>query len=159
MSDLGRQYVLFHVGSEEYGLPISCVSSIIRYEHVTPVPRAPRAVQGVIDLRGRVIPVVDLGKRLFGIELAETPRTRIIVTESDGGGEIGLAVDSASEVATFLPDELMPTPSSVIAPDIADAFAAVVHLEDRLVILLDLDRILPRAEYEIPGADDPEEER
>jgi purine-binding chemotaxis protein CheW len=133
------------------------VSSIIRYERVTPVPRAPRAVQGVIDLRGRVIPVVDLGKRLFGTDFDPLPRSRIIVTESDGG-EIGLAVDSATEVATFAADELMPTPAAAVAPDIADAFEAVVHLDERLVILLDLDRILPRAEYEIPGADAPEEE-
>lgn len=158
MSSAGGQYVLFRVGSEEYGLPISCVSSIIRYEHVTPVPRAPRAVQGVIDLRGRVIPVVDLGKRLFGADFEPMPRSRIIVTESDGG-EIGLAVDSATEVATFAADELMPTPAAVLAPEIADAFEAVVHLGERLVILLDLDRILPRAEYEIPGAEAPEEEQ
>lgn len=157
MSDAGGQYVLFRVGPEEYGLPISCVSSIIRYEHVTPVPRAPRAVQGVIDLRGRVIPVVDLGKRLFGTEFAPMPRSRIIVTESEGG-EIGLAVDSATEVATFAGDELMPTPAAVVAPEIADAFEAVVHVGERLVILLDLDRILPRAEYDIPGGDAPEEE-
>jgi purine-binding chemotaxis protein CheW len=157
VSGAGGQYVLFRVGSEEYGLPISCVSSIIRYERVTPVPRAPRAVQGVIDLRGRVIPVVDLGKRLFGTDFDPLPRSRIIVTESDGG-EIGLAVDSATEVATFAADELMPTPAAAVAPDIADAFEAVVHLDERLVILLDLDRILPRAEYEIPGADAPEEE-
>lgn len=159
MSDLGQQYVLFHVGSEEYGLPISCVSSIIRWETVTPVPRAPRAVQGVIDLRGRVIPVVDLEQRLFGHAIEPTPRTRIVVTESADGGEVGLAVDSASEVATFQPDQLMPTPTSVVAPEIADAFAAVVHLGDRLVILLDLDRILPRAEYDLTGGDPIEEER
>jgi purine-binding chemotaxis protein CheW len=158
VNDLSRQYVLFHVGSEEYGLPIARVSSIIRYETVTPVPRAPRAVQGVIDLRGRVIPVVDLGKRLFGVDLEPSPRSRIIVTESEGG-EIGLAVDGASEVAAFAPDELMEAPAAAVAPDIADAFEAVVHLDDRLVILLDLDRILPRAEYEIPAAEPSEVDR
>lgn len=155
MNDTTRQYVLFHVGSEEYGLPIARVSSIIRYETVTPVPRAPRSVQGVIDLRGRVIPVVDLGKRLFGTDFEPLPRSRIIVTESDGGA-IGLAVDGASEVASFGPDDMMETPAAALAPDIADAFEAVVHLGERLVILLDLDRILPRAEYEIPVAELPE---
>jgi purine-binding chemotaxis protein CheW len=158
VNDLTRQYVLFRCGTEEYGLPISRVSSIIRYETVTPVPRAPRAVQGVIDLRGRVIPVVDLGKRLFGHDFDPMPRSRIIVTESDGG-EIGLAVDGASEVATFSPDDMMPAPAAAVSPEIADAFEAVVHLGDRLVILLDLDRILPRAEYEIPGAEASEGDR
>lgn len=152
MSDGREQYVLFRVGGEEYGLPISCVSSIIRYGAVTPVPRAPRAVKGVIDLRGRVVPVVDLGKRLFDTGIEPGPRSRIVVTEGDGG-EVGLAVDSASEVATFAQDELMQTPTSILAPEIADAFHAVVHLGDRLIVLLDLDRILPRAEYALPGAD------
>jgi purine-binding chemotaxis protein CheW len=146
----GRQYVLFKCGSEEYGLPIERVSSIIRFETVTPVPRAPRAVLGVIDLRGRVIPIVDLGLRLFGTAFDPMPRSRIIVTESSEGA-VGLAVDAASEVATFLPDDLMPAPAGAIAPEIADAFEAVVHLGDRLVILLDLDRILPRAEYDVPA--------
>jgi purine-binding chemotaxis protein CheW len=158
VNDLSRQYVLFRVRSEEYGLPISRVSSIIRYETVTPVPRAPRSVQGVIDLRGRVIPVVDLGKRLFGTDFEPMPGSRIIVAGSDSG-EVGLAVDGATEVAAFAPDELMPAPTAAVAPDIAEAFEAVVHIDERLVILLDLDRILPRAEYEIPGAEVSEEDR
>lgn len=157
MNDPGRQYVLFRAGTEEYGLPISRVSSIIRFETVTPVPRAPRGVLGVIDLRGRVIPIVDLGRKLFGTRFEPLPRSRIIVTESDDG-PVGLAVDGASEVATFVPQDLMPAPTGAVAPDIADAFEAVVHLADRLIILLDLDRILPRAEFEIPVADLPEVE-
>jgi purine-binding chemotaxis protein CheW len=157
VNDPGRQYVLFRAGTEEYGLPISRVSSIIRFETVTPVPRAPRGVLGVIDLRGRVIPIVDLGRKLFGTRFEPLPRSRIIVTESDDG-PVGLAVDGASEVATFVPQDLMPAPTGAVAPDIADAFEAVVHLADRLIILLDLDRILPRAEFEIPVADLPEVE-
>jgi purine-binding chemotaxis protein CheW len=150
VNDPTRQYVLFKAGSEEYGLPISRVSGIIRFETVTPVPRAPRAVLGVIDLRGRVIPIVDLGLRLFGTPFEPLSRSRIIVTESQDGA-VGLAVDGASEVATFAPDDLMPAPTGAVAPDIADAFEAVVHLGDRLIILLDLDRILPRAEFEVPA--------
>jgi purine-binding chemotaxis protein CheW len=157
VNDPSRQYVLFRAGNEEYGLPISRVSSIIRFETVTPVPRAPRAVLGVIDLRGRVIPVVDLGLRLFGTAFEPLARSRIIVTESDQGA-VGLAVDEASEVATFAPDDLMPAPVGAIAPDIADAFEAVVHLDERLVILLDLDRILPRAEFDIPAPEPSEVE-
>lgn len=158
MNEDTRQYVLFRVGPEDYGLTISRVSSIIRYESVTPVPRAPRAVQGVIDLRGRVIPIVDLGKRLFGTDMEPTPRSRIIVTETDNG-PVGLAVDGASEVATFAPDEMMPAPAVALPADVVDAFEGVVHLGDRLVVLLDLDRILPRAEYDLAGAELPEGDR
>lgn len=157
MNDLSRQYVLFRAGTEEYGLPISRVSSIIRFETITPVPRAPLGVLGVIDLRGRVIPIVDLGRKLFGTTFEPGSRSRIIVTEGNDG-PVGLAVDGASEVATFMPDDLMPAPAGAVAPDIADAFEAVVHLGERLIILLDLDRILPRAEFEIVGAAQPEVE-
>jgi purine-binding chemotaxis protein CheW len=148
----GRQYVLFRVGSEEYGLPIVNVSSIIRYETVTPVPRAPVSVQGVIDLRGRVVPVVDLGKRLFGTTLEPTPRARIIVTETPSGA-VGLAVDAASEVATFAADQMMAAPEAALPREMVDAFEAVVHLEGRLIILLDLERVLPRAEYDLTGTE------
>ncbi len=157
MNDPGRQYVLFRAGSEEYGLPISRVSSIIRFETITPVPRAPRGVLGVIDLRGRVIPIVDLGRKLFGTKFEALSRSRIIVTEGSDG-PVGLAVDGASEVATFLPEDLMAAPTGAVAPDIADAFEAVVHLGTRLIILLDLDRILPKAEYELSGTELPEVE-
>lgn len=152
MNDSGRQYVLFRVGAEEYGLPIGCVSSIIRYETVTPVPRAPLSVQGVIDLRGRVVPVVDLGKRLFGSVFEPTPRARIIVTETSAGA-VGLAVDAASEVAAFTPDRMMAAPEAALPREMIDAFEAVVHLDGRLIILLDLERVLPRAEYDLSIAD------
>jgi len=152
VNDNGRQFVLFRVGSEEYGLPIGNVSSIIRYETVTPVPRAPASVQGVIDLRGRVVPVVDLGKRLFGTTLDPTPRARIIVTETSAGA-VGLAVDAASEVSTFLPDQLMAAPEAALPRELVDAFEAVVHLNGRLIILLDLERVLPKAEYELAGTE------
>jgi len=148
VNDQGRQYVLFRVGGEEYGLPIGCVSSIIRYETVTPVPRAPVAVQGVIDLRGRVVPVVDLGKRLFGTAFEPSQRSRIIVTETSAGA-VGLAVDAASEVAAFTPDRMMPAPEAALPREMVDAFEAVVHLDGRLVILLDLERVLPKAEYDM----------
>jgi purine-binding chemotaxis protein CheW len=152
VNDSGRQFVLFRVGSEEYGLPIGNVSSIIRYETVTPVPRAPVSVQGVIDLRGRVVPVVDLGRRLFGTVFDPTPRARIIVTETPSGA-VGLAVDAASEVATFAEDQMMAAPEAALPREMVDAFSAVVHLNGRLIILLDLERVLPKAEYELAGTD------
>lgn len=158
MNDQGRQYVLFRVGTEEYGLPIGCVSSIIRYETVTPVPRAPASVQGVIDLRGRVVPVVDLGKRLFGTVFEPTPAARIIVTETSAGA-VGLAVDGASEVSSFTEDRMMAAPEAALPREMVDAFEAVVHLDGRLIILLDLERVLPRAEYDLSSTDDPEGDR
>jgi purine-binding chemotaxis protein CheW len=154
MSDTSgsRQYVLFRVGSEEYGLPIARVSSIIRYEPSTPVPRAPVTVEGVINLRGRVIPVVDVGKRLFDRTLEPSSSSRIIVAEGEGG-VVGLAVDSASEVATVDLASIMPAPETALSSETADAFEGVVEYADRLVILLDLDKALPRTAYEAAAGD------
>jgi purine-binding chemotaxis protein CheW len=142
-----RQYVLFRISAEEYGLPIEKVSSNIRYEPSTRVPRAPASVEGVINLRGRVIPVVNLGKRLFDSEFAPSPHSRIVVAEGEGGS-VGLAVDAANEVATVDVGEVMPPPQTALSTETAEAFEGVVHYQGRLVILLDLDRALPRTEYE-----------
>lgn len=157
MSGAVRQYVLFRVGAEEYGLPIEKVSSIIRYEPSTRVPRAPVSVEGVINLRGRVIPVVNLGKRLFDSEFTPSPHARIVVAEGEGGS-VGLVVDAASEVATVEGDAVMPPPQTALSSDTSEAFEGVVHYQGRLVILLDLDAAIPRAEYESAAVDAPERE-
>lgn len=147
-----KQYVLFRVGAEEYALPISRVSSIIRYEPATPVPRAPGAVDGVINLRGRVIPVVDLTRCLFGTAFTPTAHARIIVAESEGS-LVGLAVDGATEVASFPLSSVMPAPASPLTAAAADVIEGVVRLDERLVILLDLDRVLPGRAHQVEGAD------
>ena len=143
-----RQFVVFRLGDEEYGLPIEIVSSIIRYEEPTPIPRAPEDVQGVINLRGMVIPVVDLRKRFGGAEdEAEAPAAeRIVVTES-AVGAVGLAVDAASEVAAIAMDEVRPAPETALSADTAEAFEGVVSLDERLIILLRLDKTIPHEDY------------
>jgi len=138
-----RQYVLFHLGAEEYGLPIKRVQSIIRYEEPTSVPRAPAGVDGVFNLRGQVIPLVDLGRLLLGVPLVPTPAARIIVTEG-GVGAVGLAVDAVREVAAFAEDDILPAPAEVLGPETSDAFEGVVSHGERLVILLDPDKALPK---------------
>lgn len=152
-----QQYVLFRLGPEEYGLPISKVSSIIRYEPATPVPRAPKSVDGVINLRGRVIPIVNLAQRLLDMPFEPSSASRIVVAEGEAG-PVGLVVDSASEVATIGDGEIMPPPETVLTSETAEAFRGVTRYGDRLVILLDLDKALPRSEYETQTAGEPTEE-
>lgn len=147
VADDTRQFVLFRIGPEEYGLPIDKVSSIIRYEHSTPVPRAPAIVEGVINLRGQVIPVVNLGQRLFDREFVPGATSRIVVAEGDAGA-VGLAVDAASEVASIPLADILPPPETALSSEIAEAFEGVAQHGDRLVILLDLDKALPRGEYD-----------
>jgi purine-binding chemotaxis protein CheW len=141
-----RQYVLFRLADEQYGLPIEVVSSIIRWEAPTPVPHAPKAVDGVINLRGRVIPVVNLKRRLLDSDFEPAPTSRIVVAEGEGGA-VGLAVDAASEVAWIAADEVRPAPENALTPETAEAFEGVASHAGRLVILLNLDRALPRSEY------------
>ncbi len=144
---IGTNYVVFRLGGEEYGLPVAQVNSIIRYEESTPVPRAPKAVLGVINLRGRVVPVVDLRRRFTGEPFAPAPGSRIVVAEGRSG-PVGLAVDTASEVTGFADDEVRPVPDAVLTSETARAFLGVVEREGGLVILLDLDEAVPTSEYE-----------
>lgn len=145
-----RQYVLFHLGTEEYGLPIDRVQSVIRYEGPTPVPHAPSGVEGVINLRGQVIPVIDLSMRLLGMPFVGTPTSRIVVAEGSSG-LVGLAVDSASEVVNILINEIKPAPEAALGVDTADAFEGVANYGDRLVILLNAEKALPRPEFTAPA--------
>jgi len=145
-----RQYVLFRLRAEEYGLPIRRVQSIIRYEEPTPVPRAPHGVEGVINLRGQVIPLVDLGLILLGDPIEPTQASRIIVVESPLG-PVGLAVDVVFEVASIAESEIRPAPAAALGEETSEAFEGVVHHGERLVILLDSDKALPRPVFMSAG--------
>jgi purine-binding chemotaxis protein CheW len=142
-----RQFVLFRLGDEEYGLPIAQVSSIIRYEPATPVPHAPAEVEGVINLRGRVVPVVDMHRQFSGIEReGDEPYDRIVVTESEAG-QVGLAVDEANEVATIPVADIRTAPEAALTARSAEAIEGVATYDDRLVILLRLEHAVPTEEY------------
>jgi purine-binding chemotaxis protein CheW len=138
-------YVLFALGDEEYGLPVSAVVSIIRYKTPTPVPRASEVVLGVVNLRGRVLPVINLGARFSGKPFAPTSRSRIVVTESEGGA-VGIAVDCASEVVTFDAESIQPVPQGVLNPDTARAVVGMVERPDGMVVLLDPEETMIRIE-------------
>ena len=144
------QYVLFRLAVEEYGIPIRRVQSIIRYEAPTPVPRAPEGVDGVINLRGQVIPLIDLGKVLLGAALVPTPASRIIVVETSFGA-IGLAVDFVLEVASIVADDIRPAPSAALDSEMLEAFEGVANHGDRLIILLDAEKALPKPVFASMG--------
>lgn len=145
-TDGRRTFVIFRVGDEEYGVAIERVRSIIRHEPATPVPRAPDVVQGVINMRGNVIPVIDLSRRLSGATFEPGPAARIIVADA-AAGTLGLAVDAASEVASIAESDIKPAPEGVLTPESAAAIFGVTDVDGRLVILLDLDEAVPASEY------------
>ena len=134
------QLVSFKIGGEEFGVNILQVQEINRMLEVTRVPNAPEYVDGVINLRGKVIPIIDLRRR-FGMERKEHDKnTRIVVVELSGK-VVGFVVDAVSEVLR-IPKSVTEPPPSIVAGIEADYITAVGKLEDRLLILLDLEKVL-----------------
>lgn len=134
------QLVTFSIGEEEFGVDILKVQEIIRTMEITKVPRAPAFVEGVINLRGKVIPIIDLRRR-FGLQSRNHDKhTRIIVIEISNM-IVGFVVDSVSEVLR-IPANTVEPPPPVVAGLESEYISGVGKLEDRLLILLDLDRLL-----------------
>src|ERR1700704_6616574 len=124
-----RQLVVFQLGAELYGVDIARVHEIIRLQTITRVPRAPSFVEGVINLRGKVIPVVDLRRR-FGLPLAEHTRAPRTVVVEIGDQVVGIIVDSVSEVLRISPSTIEP-PSPVVAGIDSEYLPGLPKLPDR----------------------------
>ena len=137
-SDL-LQLVSFVVGDEEFAVPILSVQEINRMMQITRVPQSPPFVEGVINLRGRIIPVIDLRKRFGMGKLEDTSDVRIIVVEVSNR-VIGFTVDRVNEVLRVSADIVEPPPQMVTGVD-SDYVQGVGKLDDRLLILLNLDRL------------------
>lgn len=134
------QLVSFKIGEEEFGLDILKVQEINRSLDVTRVPTAPEYVDGVINLRGRVIPILDLRRR-FGLERKEHDKnTRIVVVELSGT-VVGFVVDAVSEVLR-IPRSVTEPPPAIATGSKADYVTGVGRLDDRLLILLDPEKLL-----------------
>jgi purine-binding chemotaxis protein CheW len=142
--DKELQLVGIRVGRETFGLPISLVREIVRVPEITSVPNAPEYIEGVINLRGRIIPVVDLRKRFGEIITEPNKKTRVVVVELENR-RIGLIVNSASEVIKIAPSEIE-APHDVFQEGELNYITGVGKLKGRLVILLDLNKILQRGE-------------
>jgi purine-binding chemotaxis protein CheW len=136
----GGKFVTFFLAGEEYGLEILKVQEIIGMMDITPVPRAPEYLRGVINLRGKVIPVVDLRLR-FGMTRAErTSETCIIVVEAHNV-QTGIVVDQVSEVLSISEDNIEDTPAFDADVE-TDFILGIGKSEDRVKLLLDIDRVL-----------------
>lgn len=134
------QLVLFDLGSEHYAVSSQTVREIIRMQNITRVPGASAFVEGVTNLRGKVVPVLDLRKRLVLPAGEESKETRIVVVEV-GNEYVGLIVDRVSEVLR-IPYTVIEPPSSIVNGSDADYVLGIAKLETKLVILLDTDRLL-----------------
>jgi purine-binding chemotaxis protein CheW len=135
--------VIFKLADEYYALDIQAVQEIVRMQTITAIPGADYWVEGITNLRGRVVPVVDLRKRC-GVPSGEyTPETRIVVVNS-ANGMVGLIVDAVSEVMR-IPGEQIDPPSAIVVGVDNVYLRGIAKLEDRLVSLIDLEGVLPAA--------------
>jgi len=139
------QVVGFRIGNETYGVRIGSVREIVRVPEITSVPSAPDTVEGVINLRGKIIPVMDLRKRFGQTEIRHDKKNRILVVELDNK-LLGLIVNSASEVLKIPPSEIE-APGSVFADGESGYVTGVGKLSGRLIILLDISKLLHRPEF------------
>ena len=138
------QVVGFRVGKEHFGVPIELVHEIVRIMEITSVPDAPDFIEGVINLRGKIIPVIDLRKRFKEQTITSGKKNRILVAEIMGK-IVGLVVDAASEVVKIPPSEIEPPPNVFGESDV-NYVTGVGKIANKLIILVDLGKIMQRGD-------------
>ncbi len=147
VAETETQLVVFDLASELYGVDIADVREIIRMQSITRVPGAPPFIEGVINLRGKVVPVVDLRKRLDLQINEQTQETRIVVVDI-AGRDVGVIVDGVTEVLR-IPLSSVEPPSSMITNADSDYLRGIARLENKLIILLDLSKVLATIDTQI----------
>lgn len=139
------QLVTFRIGEEEFGVDILAVQEIIRMMQITMVPRAPEFIEGVINLRGKVIPVINMRTRFNKPTLDQDSNTRIVVMELENK-IVGFLVDGVSEVLR-IPESTVEDPPPVVAGIGAEYIRGIGKLDNRLLILLNLDNLLGSIDF------------
>lgn len=139
-----RQYLTFMLGGEVFAIGILSIKEIIEYGNLTEVPRMPEFIRGVINLRGAVVPVIDLGARFGKQATSVSRRTCIVIIEVEHEGEqqvVGVMVDAVNEVLDIAAGEIEPAPSFG-AKIRADFISGMGKVEGKFVIILDVDHVL-----------------
>jgi len=145
------QLVSFELGGEEYGVDVQTVREIIRMPAITKMPNTPDYVDGIISLRGAVVPIISLRKR-FGLCESELDHNSRILVMEVGDGMSGFVVDSVSEVIRLHKSEIQPPPSLVLSGGISQEFiSGVFNHADRLLIIMEVGRMFSDDELEIPS--------
>jgi purine-binding chemotaxis protein CheW len=135
-----HQFLTFTLGAEEYGVEILKIQEIKGYSPITPLPNAPAHVLGVLNLRGTIVPILDL-RRKFGLPAVEHTAVTVIVVVQVQGKTLGFLVDAVSDVLTVTGEAIQPAPDCAGQLDTA-CFTGLAQTGEKLVILLDIDRAL-----------------
>ena len=142
-ANAGRELISFQIGEQEFCVDITSVREIRGFTQATPVPHAPAYMRGVINLRGAVMPVIDLGSRL-GMATSEPTARHVIIVAKVGEHSVGLVVDAVCETFAVTPEQIQPLPDMG-----GEAMRSVVHgflqIEERMISLISLDQILEDA--------------
>ncbi|KQY85036.1 chemotaxis protein CheW [Brevundimonas sp. Root1423] len=141
-----RELIAFRIGEQEFCVDIMSVREIRGWTPATPLPRAPGFMKGVINLRGAVLPIIDLGARL-GLRTAEPTARHVIMVAHIGGRTVGLLVDAVSDIIQ-LTDELVQATPDVASDQVKTFVKGIFAVEGRMVSLLELEWILPETEAE-----------
>ncbi len=137
---MSQQFVIYQLAQEQFGVDIAAVESIIKMQGISAVPQAPEFVEGITNLRGEVLPVIDLRKR-FGIPpSAKEGDARIIIVEIDGQN-IGMIVDAVTEVLT-LEDDSIEAPSALVIGNSVDFIKGIAKVDDQLVTIIDFGKVM-----------------
>ncbi|MBA4384726.1 MAG: chemotaxis protein CheW [Anaerolinea sp.] len=139
-----KQLVIFELGSENFGIDISSVESIVKIQEITKIPQSLEYVEGITNFRGSVLPVIDLHKR-FGMRAHQRTREVRIVVTNVGEVKVGMIVSAVSEVIT-IDDSVIEPPPPMINNVNSEFIVGIVKIEKQLVILLDLVRVLSQDE-------------
>jgi purine-binding chemotaxis protein CheW len=145
------QYLSFTIAGTDYGLPILTVKEILQHEEPTRVPGAPPSIRGVVNVRGSVVPVLDLAVKFGKGEIVATKRTCILVVETKLGGEqltLGILADAVSEVLDLPPQAIEPPPAFGTGVRL-DYLTGMGKVGKSFVLLLDVDRVVSASEAEL----------
>jgi purine-binding chemotaxis protein CheW len=141
-----RQILVFTLADEELGLDISCVREVLRPQKTYPLPKTPHFIEGVINLRGYILALIDLRKRLIAKPAEEEPNKKIIVCRINKS-IVGLTVNSLREIITLSKEDIMPIPEGVSMQMEADAISGIARVGERIIPILDLEHILTKTEF------------
>ena len=145
-SGVGRELISFRIGDQEFCVDIMEVREIRGWTPATALPQAPAFVRGVINLRGAVLPIVDLGARL-GLGTADPTARHVIIVAQVQNQVVGLLVDAVSDILTVTDDQVQPTPD--VASEMVRTFVrGLLAIEGRMVSFISLDRVLPDRELD-----------